>query len=61
MGRIFLRRNYSNGNSGVKIPQEVLLWAHAQQESDVTAYEVISTTSAIDDNSSTEELVGDLI
>lgn len=47
------------GNSGVKIPQEVLLWAHAQQESDVTAYEVISTTSAIDDNSSTEELVGD--
>ena len=46
-------------NSGVKIPQEVLLWAHAQQESDVTAYEVISTTSAIDDNSSTEELVGD--
>lgn len=47
------------GNSGVKIPQEVLLWAHAQQESDVTAYEVISTTSAIDDNSSTEEIVGD--
>lgn len=46
-------------NSGVKIPQEVLLWAHAQQESDVTAYEVISTTSTIDDNSSTEELVGD--
>ena len=46
-------------NSGVKIPQEVLLWAHAQQESDVTAYEVISTTSAIDDNSSTEELAGD--
>lgn len=46
-------------NSGVNIPQEVLLWAHAQQESDVTAYEVISTTSASDDNSSTEELVGD--
>ena len=46
-------------NSGVNIPQEVLLWAHAQQESDVTAYEVISTTSANDDNSSTEELVGD--
>ena len=46
-------------NSGVTIPQEVLLWAHAQQESDVTAYEVISTTSANDDNSSTEELVGD--
>ncbi len=46
-------------NSGVKIPQDVLLWAHAQQESDVTAYEVISTTSANDDNSSTEELVGD--
>lgn len=46
-------------NSGVKIPQEVLLWAHAQQESDVTAYEVISATSTNDDNSSTEELVGD--
>ncbi len=46
-------------NSGVTIPQEVLLWAHAQQESDVTAYEVISTTSTNDDNSSTEELVGD--
>lgn len=46
-------------NNGYKIPEEVLLWAHAQQESDVTAYEVISDDASVDDNSSTEEITGD--
>lgn len=46
-------------NSGVKIPEEVLLWAEAQQESDVIAYEVISDEASIDDNTTTEEVAGD--
>lgn len=46
-------------NNGVKIPQDVLLWAHAQQESDITSYEVVTSTGENDDNSSTEELSGD--
>lgn len=46
-------------NSGVKIPEEVLLWAEAQQESDITAYEVVSDEASIDDNTSTEEVSGD--
>lgn len=46
-------------NSGVKIPEEVLLWAEAQQESDVIAYEVISDEALIDDNTTTEEVAGD--
>lgn len=45
--------------SGYKIPEEVLLWAHAQQESDITAYEIISDDIDSDDNSSTEEVTGD--
>ena len=43
-------------NNGVKIPQDVLLWAHAQQESDVVSYEVIESEALNDDNSSTGEL-----
>lgn len=46
-------------NSGYKIPEEVLLWAHAQQESDVVAYQIISDETNLDDNSSTEEITGD--
>ena len=46
-------------NNGVKIPQDVLLWAHAQQESDITSYEVVTSTGENDDNASTEELSGD--
>lgn len=46
-------------NSGVKVPEEVLLWAEAQQESDVIAYEVISDEASIDDNTTTEEVAGD--
>lgn len=46
-------------NSGVKIPEEVLLWAEAQLESDVIAYEVISDEASIDDNTTTEEVAGD--
>lgn len=46
-------------NNGCQIPEEVLLWAHAQQESDITAYEIISSESEIDDNTSTNEVTGD--
>lgn len=46
-------------NSGYKIPEDVLLWAHAQQESDVVAYQIISDETNLDDNSSTEEITGD--
>lgn len=43
-------------NNGVKIPQEVLLWAHAQQESDIVSYEVIESEALNDDNTSTGEI-----
>ncbi len=43
-------------NNGVKIPQEVLLWAHAQQESDIVSYEVIESDALNDDNTSTGEI-----
>lgn len=46
-------------NNGYKVPDDVLMWAHAQQESDVTAYEVITDEATTDDNSSTEEVTGD--
>lgn len=46
-------------NNGCQIPEEVLLWAHAQQESDITAYEIISSESETDDNTSTNEVTGD--
>lgn len=43
-------------NNGVKIPQEVLLWAHAQQESDIVSYEIIESEALNDDNTSTGEI-----
>lgn len=43
-------------NNGVKIPQEVLLWAHAQQESDIVSYEVIESEALNDNNTSTGEI-----
>ncbi len=43
-------------NNGVEIPQDVILWAHAQQESDIVAYDIIETEQNSDDNSSTEEV-----
>lgn len=43
-------------NNGVKIPQEVLLWAHAQQESDVVSYEIIESEALSDNNTSTGEI-----
>lgn len=46
-------------NNGYKIPEDVLLWAHAQQESDIVAYEVISSEAETDDNTSTENITGD--
>lgn len=42
-------------NNGVKIPQEVLLWAHAQQESDIVSYEIIESEALNDNNTSTGE------
>ena len=38
-------------NNGYKIPQEVLLWAHAQAESDVTSYQCVTDSSTADDGS----------
>lgn len=46
-------------NNGYKIPEEVLLWAHSCQESDVTAYQVVSGEAMLDDGTSTEEINGD--
>ena len=43
-------------NNGVKIPQEVLLWAHAQQESDIVSYEIIESEALNDNNTSTGEI-----
>ena len=43
-------------NNGVKIPQEVLLWAHAQQESDIVSYEIIESEALNDANTSTGEI-----
>lgn len=46
-------------NNGYKIPDEVLQWAHAQQQSDVTAYVMIREESTAEDGTSTEEITGD--
>lgn len=43
-------------NNGVQIPQDVVLWAHAQQESDIVAYDILETEENTDDNSTTEEV-----
>ncbi len=43
-------------NNGVKIPQEVLLWAHAQQESDIVSYEIIESEALNNNNTSTGEI-----
>lgn len=43
-------------NNGIKIPQEVLLWAHAQQESDIVSYEIIESEALNDNNTSTGEI-----
>ncbi len=42
-------------NNGCVIPQEVLQWAHAQQEADVTNYIIISDNTASDDETSKED------
>lgn len=47
-------------NNGVKIPQEVLLWAHAQQESDIVSYEIIESEALNDNNTSTGEISNSL-
>ena len=46
-------------NNGYKIPDEVLQWAHAQQQADVTSYVVITEDASTDDYSSTEEAKDD--
>ena len=38
-------------HNGYKIPQEVLLWAHAQAESDITSYQCVTDASTSDDGS----------
>jgi len=38
-------------HNGYKIPQEVLLWAHAQAESDITSYQCVTDASTADDGS----------
>lgn len=46
-------------NNGYKIPDDVLQWAHAQQQADVTSYVVITDDASTDDYSSTEEAKDD--
>lgn len=43
-------------NLGIKIPEEVLLWAHAQQESDVTDYIIVTDSINSDDANTTEDI-----
>ena len=43
-------------NSGYNIPKEVILWARAQQQSDITDYVVISENSAEEDNSEPDKI-----
>lgn len=42
-------------NNGCVIPQEVLQWAHAQQEADITNYIIVSDNTASDDETSKED------
>lgn len=46
-------------DNGVNVPKNVLGWAKAQQESDVTAYVIVSDNAENDDNSSTAEVTGE--
>ena len=46
-------------NNGVNIPTEVLIWAKAQQDADITDYIVISSDIEMDDNSDTKEVAGE--
>lgn len=46
-------------DNGVNVPKNVLGWAKAQQESDVTAYVIVADNAENDDNSSTSEVAGE--
>ena len=46
-------------NNGVYVPKDVLYWAKAQEESDVTAYQVISDEAENDNNTSTQSVSAD--
>lgn len=46
-------------NNGYKIPDEILEWAHAQQQADVTAYVVVADEATTEDYTSTEEATDD--
>lgn len=46
-------------DNGVNVPKNVLGWAKSQQESDVTAYVIVSDNAENDDNSSTSEVSGE--
>ena len=43
---------------GYKIPQEVIEWAHSQQQADVTDYVVVSDDAAADDSNTTDDATG---
>jgi hypothetical protein len=45
-------------NDGYNIPEDVLLWAHAQQQSDITDYIVLSESTDSAENSNTEATTG---
>ncbi len=43
---------------GYQIPQEVIEWAHSQQQADVTDYVVVSDDAAADDAATTDDATG---
>lgn len=45
-------------NQGFNIPEDVLLWAHAQQEADVTDYIIVSDSVNTDDSETTDSVNG---
>ncbi len=45
-------------NNGYKIPEEVLQWAHAQQEADVTDYVIVSDGSSNGDTETADSATG---
>lgn len=45
-------------NQGFTIPEEVLLWAHAQQQADVTDYIIVSENTNTDDSATTNAVDG---
>jgi len=42
-------------HNGVKIPEDVLVWAHAQQQDDITSYVMVSDETNTEDSSTTSD------